>query len=87
MNKRIAKVTLAWTLRVISVPLFLFAAVMGLAAVFGSRAPSLNANAAGAMVLVGLGYFVLCGGAGLLLLWFAKRLIRSSGKPEGTDET
>lgn len=86
MGKQNAKVVGAWTLRVLSVPLFLGAGLMGLAAVFGSRAPSLNANAAGAMVLVGLGYFVLCGGAGLLLLWFAKRLIRSSGKPEGTHE-
>ena len=83
MNKRIAKVILAWTLRVISVPLFLWAGFMGLAAVFGSRNPLLNANAAWAMVVVGLGYFVLCGGAGLLLLWLAKRLIRSSGKPGG----
>ena len=76
MGKQNAKVVGAWTLRILSVPLFLFGALMGLAAVFGSRAPSLNANSAGAMVLVGLVYFVLSGGAGLLLLWFAKRLLR-----------
>lgn len=87
MNKRIAKVTLAWTLRILSVPLFLIAAFAGLGTLIVPWfSPQLEApQKLGAAIAFAI-YVVLATGLGVLCLWFAKRLIRSSGKPEGTNE-
>ena len=71
-----------------SVPLFLIAAFDGLGAlIVPFFSPRLETAARLVVALASALYFVLALGLGLLCLWFAKRLLRPSGKPEGTDET